>query len=57
MEFTIQNKQNNVWESVAQTIGYGMAVDCVRIVFNTYDKSEYRIINQEGAVVYPINNN
>jgi hypothetical protein len=56
MTFTIQNNINGNWESVAQTIGYGMAVDFVRMVLNTYDNSQYRVINQDNAVVYPINN-
>lgn len=55
MTFTIQNYINGAWEPMAQTIGYGMAMDCVRKVFNTYG-GEYRVINQDGAVVYPINN-
>jgi hypothetical protein len=53
MQFTIQNNINGVWENMAQTIGYGMAMDCVRKVFDTYG-GEYRIININGAVVYPI---
>jgi hypothetical protein len=56
MTFTIQNNINGNWESVAQTIGYGMAVDFVRMVLNTYDNTQYRVINQDNAVVYPINN-
>jgi hypothetical protein len=56
MTFTIQNNINGNWESVAQTIGYGMAVDYIRKVLNTYDNSQYRVINQDNAVVYPINN-
>jgi hypothetical protein len=53
MTFTIQNNINGNWESVAQTIGYGMAVDYIRMVLNTYDNTQYRVINQDNAVVYP----
>jgi hypothetical protein len=54
MEFTIQNNINGKWEPMAQTIGFGMAMDCLRIVFNTYG-GEYRIVNKDGVEIYPFN--
>jgi hypothetical protein len=52
MQFTIENNLNGTWEAMATTIGYGMAIDCIRKVFNNYG-GEYRIINANGQVVYP----
>jgi hypothetical protein len=56
MEFTIQNNINGEWEPMAQTIGFGMAMDCLRKVFNAYG-GEYRIVNKNGVAVYPFNQN
>jgi hypothetical protein len=55
LKFTIENEQNGQWVIMGSFIGFGMAIDCLNIVFKTYG-GEYRIVNAEGFVIYPINN-
>ena len=55
LKFTIENNQDSEWITMGSFIGFGMAIDCMNQVFKNYG-GEYRIINSEGFVIYPINN-